>query len=63
MKTIEQALRDWLLNQIDFTSRCQNAPHESTRLMERGEQQGYISTLNKLNEIIDTVEKFKKGDK
>lgn len=61
MKTIEQALKDWLLYQIDFTSRCQNAPHESTRLMERGEQQGYISTLNKLNEIIDKVEESKKG--
>lgn len=63
MKEIEQALKDWLLRQIDFTSRCMQDDNNSVRDMFCGEQQAYVDTLNKLNKYIELAnqEKNKKG--
>lgn len=63
MKEIEQALKKWLLDQIDFTSRCmQNNENKAVTDRFRGEQEAYVRTLNELNNYIATTEKKKGGE-
>lgn len=64
MKEIEQALKEWLLYQIDFTSRCmQDNKNKSVSDLFRGEQKAYVETLNELNKYLEIAYQEKKNKK